>query len=57
MKIQLDIPNGLNDKLAILKTEKKFKDKKQAVIFALKEYFRLEVPIKSLEQYFRGKIW
>jgi len=53
MKIQFDIPENLMIQINILKAKKKFKTKKETLLFILKEYFKLSEPIKSLKKYFR----
>jgi len=40
MKIQLDIPEELNDKLKIDRIKKKIKNKEEMILFILERYFR-----------------
>jgi len=39
MKIQLDIPEELNDKLKIDRIKKKLKNKEELVLFIIERYF------------------
>ncbi len=39
MKIQLDIPEELNDKLKINRIKKKLKNKEEMILFILERYF------------------
>ena len=39
MKIQLDIPEELNDELKIERIKKKLKNKQELILFILEKYF------------------
>ena len=40
MKIQLDIPEELNDKIKIQRIKSKLKNKENMILFILHEYFK-----------------
>ena len=40
MKIQIDIPEKLNDKIKIDRIKKKLKNKQELILFILERYFK-----------------
>ena len=42
MKIQLDIPEDLNDKIKIERIKNKLKNKEELVLFIIERYFKIK---------------